>query len=306
MTDARKALVEEAKRIDAASTPGPWGEDDGNVFCRPLADARHEACVAKVEGRPYEADHLAFDAFVCTTEQRHPESDADATFIARARTLMMELAVALEASERERDHADVRLAGVEEERDHYRQALAASKWCDKHAVAQPCQFCPDERIVKRLEEETTLRSNLQQQLAVAESALDWHKREASRFAALVTQEHAKRIDVERERDSALAALAKARKDCSCSGVRVFGTTSLRCTMMSPVPRPCRRGKPLPRKLMVSPGCVPTGISTSMSPSREGVFTVAPRAACGNESATRVCKSAPSRSKRGSSATSTST
>lgn len=106
--------------------------------------------------------------------------------------------------------SDVRLAGVEAERDHCRQALAASKWCDKHAVAQPCQFCPDERIVKRLEEETTLRSNLQQQLAVAESALDWHKREASRFAALVTQEQAKRIDVERERDSALAALAKAQ------------------------------------------------------------------------------------------------
>ncbi len=210
MTDENKRLLDEARALDAAATPGPWGDDDGNVFCRPLAAARHEACVAKVEGRPYEADHLAFDAFVCTTEQRHPESDADATFIARARTLMMELAVALEASERERDHADVRLAGVEEERDHYRQALAASKWCDKHAVAQPCQFCPDERIVKRLEEETTLRSNLQQQLAVAESALDWHKREASRFAALVTQEHAKRIDVERERDSALAALAKAQ------------------------------------------------------------------------------------------------
>ena len=105
MTDARKALVEEAKRIDAASTPGPWGEDDGNVFCRPLADARHEACVAKVEGRPYEADHLAFDAFVCTTEQRHPESDADATFIARARTLLPALATALEACEAERDLA---------------------------------------------------------------------------------------------------------------------------------------------------------------------------------------------------------
>ena len=108
MTDTKK-LIAEARALDAAATPGPWGDDDGNVFCRPLAAARHEACVAKVEGRPYEADHLAFDAFVCTTEQRHPESDADAAFIARARTLMMELAVALEASERERDAATERV-----------------------------------------------------------------------------------------------------------------------------------------------------------------------------------------------------
>lgn len=32
-------------------------------------------------------------------------------------------------------------------------------------------------------------------LAVAESALDWHKREASRFAALLTQEQAKVVDL---------------------------------------------------------------------------------------------------------------
>jgi hypothetical protein len=72
-------------KLAEAATPGPWGEDDGHVFCKPLSDARHAACIASIEGRPHDPAHLTFDAFVATTQQRHgQQSDADATHIAHA------------------------------------------------------------------------------------------------------------------------------------------------------------------------------------------------------------------------------
>ena len=67
-----------------AATPGPWREDDCNVFCGPMADARTDAIMAKIEGRPYDRGHLRLDAFVATTEQRGEHSDADARYIAAA------------------------------------------------------------------------------------------------------------------------------------------------------------------------------------------------------------------------------
>lgn len=94
---------EELKAIEAlveATTPGPWREDDCNIICGPLADARMAAVMAKIEGRPYDKEHIRFDAFVATTQQRHEESDADARFIAAARTAVPALIAALRAERR--------------------------------------------------------------------------------------------------------------------------------------------------------------------------------------------------------------
>lgn len=63
------------------TSPGPWGEDDCNIFSCPLADARHNAIIAKIEGKPFNKDALHLDGFVATTEQRHEQSDDDAAFI---------------------------------------------------------------------------------------------------------------------------------------------------------------------------------------------------------------------------------
>lgn len=52
-----------------------------------------------------------------------------------------------------------------------REENAILKWCSKHAVVQPCQFCPDERIAAKLGEETTRRSELQLKLVAINLAL---------------------------------------------------------------------------------------------------------------------------------------
>lgn len=48
---------------------------------------------------------------------------------------------------------------------------ADAAWCAKHSVMQPCQHCPDERIVAKLGEETTRRSEMQVRLGRALTAL---------------------------------------------------------------------------------------------------------------------------------------
>ena len=80
-TDAQLAAL---AALAMAATPGPWGEDDCHVFCRPMSNAREDAILAKLDGKPYNADHLDLDPFVATTEQRGEHSDADARHIAAA------------------------------------------------------------------------------------------------------------------------------------------------------------------------------------------------------------------------------
>ncbi len=70
--------------------------------------------------------------------------------------------------------------------------------------------------------------------------------------------------------------------------------------MSPWPRPSRLGMPCPRSVTVSPGCAPARTSISASLVSVGTLTRAPRASCGKLTGTSVCRSAPSRSKRSSS------
>ena len=61
------------------------------------------------------------------------------------------------------------------------------------------------------------------------------------------------------------------------------------------------GSPRPRITIVSPGCVPAGISSGTSPSSVGTCTVVPSAASGAGTSITVTRSSPSRRKRSSSA-----
>lgn len=70
------------------ATPGPWAEDDCNIFSRWLADARHAAIMKKLGGAPYNKDHISFDAFIASTKQRTDYSDDDAAFITAAKNEM--------------------------------------------------------------------------------------------------------------------------------------------------------------------------------------------------------------------------
>ena len=56
--------------------------------------------------------------------------------------------------------------------------------------------------------------------------------------------------------------------------------------------------PCPRRTCTSPGWVPAGISTSISPAGPGTASEAPSAACVIVSSTAVCRSSPSRSMPG--------
>ena len=80
-TDERLATLAALAR---EATAGPWREDDCNVFCGPMADARMESILAMIEGQPHNPDHAKLDPFVATTEQRGEHSDRDARYIAAA------------------------------------------------------------------------------------------------------------------------------------------------------------------------------------------------------------------------------
>lgn len=93
-----------AARAEAA-TAGPWGWDDGNVFCKPLSDARHAAVVAYCEREPSARDpNASFDMdpreSVASCPQDNPDHDINQRFIAAARTDVPALCDRVEALER--------------------------------------------------------------------------------------------------------------------------------------------------------------------------------------------------------------
>src|SRR6185312_7623080 len=92
----------------------------------------------------------------------------------------------------------------------------------------------------------------------------------------------------------------------CSWVSLRGITTLTTTRWSPR-RPRRSdGMPLPRRISTEPGCVPGSISTSSSPSSVGTVILVPSAASGAARSMTVTRSLPSRTKRSSGATRTTT
>jgi hypothetical protein len=84
----REELEAIRKRCEAA-TPGPWSEDDGNIFSEELSAQRHEAIVRRLAGskEPHPDGGLGQPmGFIASTTQEQPNFDADADFIAHART----------------------------------------------------------------------------------------------------------------------------------------------------------------------------------------------------------------------------
>lgn len=97
-----KAERERLAFLAAAVAPLPWGEDDGNVFSEPLADARFEAIRRKTEGRPYDALAIKFSDLpsVATTHQEPPETfEANAAYIVAACNAVPALLAALDEAE---------------------------------------------------------------------------------------------------------------------------------------------------------------------------------------------------------------
>src|SRR5271166_123877 len=92
----------------------------------------------------------------------------------------------------------------------------------------------------------------------------------------------------------------------CSAFRRRGMTTLTTARRSPR-RPRRsEGMPSRRSVSTSPGWVPAGSSMLAEPSSVGTSRVAPSAANGAATSSTVIRSSPSRTKRGSSRTRTST
>src|SRR5690606_9548206 len=109
--------------------------------------------------------------------------------------------------------------------------------------------------------------------------------------------------------SAGAGASISRRDSKrarCSGVSSSGVHTSTRTIWSPRERPFSSGSPSPRSRSISPLWMPDGIVTRAAPSSVGTSTPSPRAACANVIGSSWRTFDPSRSKRGSSCTSSST
>ena len=90
----------EWESLAGAATAGPWTYEDGNVFCGPIADARHEALMAKVKawkpgakaGPPTPVDPREL---VAQIPQENPDVSANEVFIAASREAVPALVAAL-------------------------------------------------------------------------------------------------------------------------------------------------------------------------------------------------------------------
>lgn len=84
----------------AAATPGPWAEDDGHIFSRPLTYERHAAIMRRMAGSPEphpDGDRDAPLGAVATCSQDFPNFEADSEFIAAARSDVPALVAEVEA-----------------------------------------------------------------------------------------------------------------------------------------------------------------------------------------------------------------
>lgn len=173
--------LKEIVMMDSSATPGPWSRVDN--------ENQHWG-LRRVHGPAVRVGGFTIATDLTIEEGWQIESDCN--FIAASRTAVPELLahvaslttrLAAETEARERAEAeceknDTEIAGwmratqtAERELTTAREQLAASKWCTVHAVSQPCQFCPDARIVAQLAEEMTRRSALQQELATVRERL---------------------------------------------------------------------------------------------------------------------------------------
>lgn len=94
----------------AKASPLPWCEDDGNLFSKPISDARMDRIMARIESRTTrdgENDGELHDGFVAKCPQDLPNFVADAYFIeAAVNALPAFLELAKAAVKHRRDHGN--------------------------------------------------------------------------------------------------------------------------------------------------------------------------------------------------------
>lgn len=86
------------KAIDAAS-PGPWTEDDGNIFSKPLSDIRHKNVMDRLQKKNVpdldqiheEEGYSAPLGWIAGTEQAQPKFEEDTQLIVLMRNILPEL-----------------------------------------------------------------------------------------------------------------------------------------------------------------------------------------------------------------------
>lgn len=75
----------ELRELLAKATPGPWDEDDGNIFSRPLSNERHAIIMRRIQGE--DIPHPDGDepmGYVASTGQVQPNFENDAALIPAA------------------------------------------------------------------------------------------------------------------------------------------------------------------------------------------------------------------------------
>ena len=102
-------LLDELDQACAGASPLPWVEDDGNVFSKPLSEARVATIMRRLEGstEPHpDHDRDWPDGWICGTHQATPSFDEDCEFIVRAVNAAPRLTAALRVALKH--HADCR------------------------------------------------------------------------------------------------------------------------------------------------------------------------------------------------------
>ncbi len=107
--DDTKALIAEARRLDSEATPGPW--DARTVSYEEEGDRTIIQRVGITDGAHPE-DFLFDVRSLWSPEDEPVQPLADARYIARSRTLLVQLADALERSEKAREELREALLGM--------------------------------------------------------------------------------------------------------------------------------------------------------------------------------------------------
>lgn len=94
MSDA----IAKLRKLLEQATPGPWVEDDGNVFSAPISNANYELrSLARRDSKPQSPQ--GYDGEVAKCSQQLPNFAADAEFIAAMRNALPALLDLVEAAE---------------------------------------------------------------------------------------------------------------------------------------------------------------------------------------------------------------
>ena len=147
-TTPTAALVEEAEALSRCATPAPW------IYTRGVCLKHYVASENKDLALSFQSMHWE--------DGREVAAEADAMFIARARTLVPELAAALRCAEAERDAAIARAVNAEQEQadmerllemQHKRTRQADELWRKQHnkPLTSPDLGTLSEWLMKRAE-----------------------------------------------------------------------------------------------------------------------------------------------------------